>query len=92
MFDIQIQAEVLDELQEAFLWYETQKQGLGFAFIKAFEDACKKLQFHPQHYGAINEHFRRLRLSTFPFLVVYEIDASSVIIIAVRHAARKRLQ
>ena len=91
MFDIQIQSEALDELQEAFQWYENEQSGLGLKFIQSFEQACQQLQQHPQHYTGINEHFRRIRLHPFPYLVVYEIAEQSVIIIAVRHAARKPL-
>jgi len=87
MYNLQVQAEAFHELQEAFQWYETQQEGLGWKFISAFEEACVKLQHHPQHYTALNEHFRRYRLQGFPYLLVYEIEAGNVIIIAVRHAA-----
>lgn len=91
MYNLQVQAEAFHELQEAFQWYETQQEGLGWKFISAFEEGCGMLQHHPQHYTALNEHFRRYRLQSFPYLLVYEIEASTVIIIAVRHAAMRPL-
>jgi plasmid stabilization system protein ParE len=91
MFEVHVQSEALLEIQEAFQWYESQQEDLGWKFISTFEEACRQLSLHPHHYASVNEHFRRIRMPVFPYLIVYEISQSDVFIIAVRHAARRPL-
>lgn len=84
-----VQSEAIIDIQEAFVWYETQRAGLGYELIEELEEAYQKLSDHPFHYTAINHHFRRLKVNRFPYLIVYEIEGDAVIITAVRHGRRK---
>lgn len=87
-YNLVIQSEAIIDIQEAFEWYEEQNSGLGFDFIEEVENGYDKICNHPKYYIAINTHFRRLKINRFPYLIVYEIQKDSVIIIAVKHAGR----
>ena len=88
-YNLEVQHEAVIDLHEAFEWYETQREGLGFEFIGEVENAYQNLSKNPQHYTAINERYRRLKISRFPYLIVYEIVESRIIINAVRHVSKK---
>jgi hypothetical protein len=76
-------------MQEAFEWYEVQQAALGYEFISEVEEAYKKICSHPLNYGSVSERFRRLKISRFPYLIIYEIEGSTIFINAVRHTHKK---
>jgi plasmid stabilization system protein ParE len=88
-FTIRVQAEAVIEIQDAFEWYEAQKEGLGLDFIEEIESGLKHISNHPKYYTAINSQFRRFKIYRFPYLIIYEIDQYEVVVNTVRHAKRK---
>ena len=91
-YKIVLQAEAVLEIQEAFEWYEEQKTGLGYELLAIIELSFNKISLHPNHYTYINDRFRRIRTNRFPYLIVYEVEETSIFIIGVRHAKRKPLE
>ncbi|MDR3711307.1 MAG: type II toxin-antitoxin system RelE/ParE family toxin [Puia sp.] len=89
-YGLVVQSEAVIEIQEAFEWYERRRAGLGFALIEELEEGFERLSKHPQHYTAINQKYRRLRVKRFPYLIVYEIKTDTVIIIAVRRMSQEQ--
>ncbi len=88
-YTLELQIEAIFDIQDAFQWYELHTHGLGFDFIEELETGFNVICNHPQHYTAINEHFRRLKIKRFPYLIIYEIEALKVIVNSVRHTSRK---
>ncbi|MBE7169517.1 MAG: type II toxin-antitoxin system RelE/ParE family toxin [Williamsia sp.] len=88
-YRIRLQLEAIDDIQSAYAWYERQRAGLGDEFVRELEICYDKLSEHPQHYTSINKYYRRIRVDRFPYVVVYEIEGSEVIINAVHHTSRK---
>jgi len=76
-------------LREAFEWYELKKEGLGFEFINEVEAVYAKLCDHPLNYSAIKQHFRKIKIQRFPYLVIYEIMDNEIFITAITHIKRK---
>ena len=89
MYSLKVQSEAVIDIQEAFEWYEMQKNGLGFEFIEEVENGFENICKHPQYYTSVNADFRRLKVKRFPYLIVYEIDGDLVIVISIMHASRK---
>lgn len=90
-FRLQLQQEALDDMREAYFWYEAQKEGLGNAFLDDANTCFQKLARHPQHYQRVHLHFRRVRLDRFPYKVFYEISGDAVIVSRVRHEGQRPL-
>jgi toxin ParE1/3/4 len=67
-FQLVLQSEAIVDMQKAFEWYEARKPGLGYEFIEKMEDGSEKVCNHLLHYTAINNQFRRLKVSRFPYL------------------------
>ena len=91
-YNIELQAEAVLEIQEAFEWYENQRTGLGYELLAIIEQSFSKLLIQPNHYSYINQRYRRIKTNRFPYLIVYEIVADNIFIIGVRHAKRKPIE
>lgn len=89
-YALEIQSEAVIDIQEAFEWYETKREGLGFDFIEEVENGLENISNNPKYYSFISENFRRYKIKRFPYLVVYEIEGASVVVNSVKHSSRKR--
>jgi toxin ParE1/3/4 len=87
--DVRFSAQASIELESAFVWYENQKPGLGFSFLKAAEDAIAKIKANPKRYSSARPPIRHYHLQRFPFTIFYTAD-DSIWIAAVWHQKRKR--
>jgi hypothetical protein len=88
-FSLVVQSEAIFDIQQAFEWYESRKTGLGFDFIEEVESVYEKITNHPFHYVAVNERFRRIKINRFPYILVYEIEDTAIVVNSVRHMSRK---
>ena len=88
-FSLEVQFEAIVDIQDAFEWYEAQKEGLGYEFIEELENGFQNICKNPQYYLSINSILRRLRIKRFPYLIIYEILNESVIVISVMHGSKK---
>lgn len=88
-YQLVFQTEAIIDIQEAYIWYEEQKDGLGDEFLEELEIGQHKISNHPQYYAGVNNRFRRLKINRFPYIVVYEIEENCIIVIAVRHTKKK---
>ncbi len=84
-----IQQEALLEIQEAFDWYEDQKNGLGHELLDEIEVCYTKISAHPERYGYINQDYRRIKTNRFPYILVFEIDGNNIVVNSVRHIKRQ---
>ena len=76
------------DLEEAAIWYEGQRPGLGGEFLDAAEAAVKRILALPKGYAVLYKDRRRVLLERFPYSVVYRLIEDQVVIIAVVHAKR----
>ncbi len=74
-----------EDALQAYNYYEDLQQGLGDRFLSEVLERYKDITRHPQYYGFINEQhiIRDVRLKSFPYLVVYEVEEDTIIIYAV---------
>jgi len=73
------------DIDEAILWYESQRKGLGIRFYSLLLDKLDELKFNPQYYFNISEGFRRITVDPFPYNVIYKIIELKVVVFAVFH-------
>jgi len=88
-YSLVLQSEAIIDIQEAYDWYELQKKGLGLEFLGELELGQNKICKHPEYYYSVTDIFRRLKINRFPYVIVYEIEGDTVIVIAVRHTKKK---
>lgn len=60
---------------------------MGDEFIAEIEYSLEKITAHPQYYSfaGSSEKFRRIKTRRFSYMIVYEIDAAFVIVVAARN-------
>ncbi len=87
-FRLVILDEVFAELNEAALYYEERQDSLGLALLEEFESALIRISKNPESFQKKYKNFRQSLLNRFPYLVLFEIDESSVVIYRFINARR----
>lgn len=89
LYQLKLQIEAIEDIQQAYEWYELQKLGLGDVFIDELSRSFDRLSLHPEHYGLVNKWIRRTKINKFPFIVAFEIENDTIIVVSVLHTSRK---
>ena len=87
-FSLLIRPEARDEIESAFDWYESCRDGLGFEFERCLEEVFARILRDPESYAVIFDDVRRVPVRRFPFGVFYRTAGSQVAVIAVYHSQR----
>jgi toxin ParE1/3/4 len=82
------------EFREAIHWYESRSTGLGGRLWREIQAAIDLITTHPQIGAAVprlrfRETVRRVRLSHFPFFLVYRERDDELEVIALAHTSRR---
>ncbi|MBV6644753.1 MAG: type II toxin-antitoxin system RelE/ParE family toxin [Cyclobacteriaceae bacterium] len=89
-YSIEITEAAEDDIREAFLWYEDQKDSLGSLFEDRISKAIESIQSNPLktqiQYGSIRVFF----LEKFHFGIHFQADEKekSILIVGVIHTSR----
>lgn len=86
--------EASAEFQEAALWYEAQRPGLGLAFLAAVDRTVEHLSAWPETGTAVpgvsaSLSVRKLPVFRFPYHLAYVIAADDIRVLAVAHDRRR---
>jgi plasmid stabilization system protein ParE len=80
---------VPDDLLEALGWYDGKSTVLGDRFRAAVDAAFTSIETSPESYPYafpdLGVRFYRIR--RFPYVILYRVEKSHVLIISVRHGA-----
>ena len=77
------------ELDDAYLYYEAQQEGLGLTFVKAVKATEKRISYFPAAWQTLSPNSRRALVSRFPYGLIYHIGQDVITIIAIAHLHRK---
>lgn len=77
------------ELENAFQYYEQILPGLGEKFLDSFQDALSRIQRFPKAWSPMHPNIRKCLLKNFSYNVIYVIEKSNIIILAIAHQHRK---
>lgn len=75
-------------MQDAYIWYEKQREGLGEEFLKELDTFFNKIKTHPEHFSKIKKSIRQVALKRFPYVIVFELINEEVVVFAVFHTKR----
>jgi hypothetical protein len=83
--------EAEDEILEGMRWYEARRAGLGIEFVGVVEHALVRICEAQESFAVwpSDHRYRRAVLDRFPYLVVFELRAEGVEVVAVAHAKRR---
>jgi toxin ParE1/3/4 len=74
--EIDVFAEI--EFQNAYVWYENQRLGLGLEFENCVEAAIGQLLKFPIFGGLITDEIRRILIRRFPYGIFYKINGDLI--------------
>lgn len=77
------------ELDQAIHWYRAQAPGLGDAFFIEVLSAAERIGRFPEAWHSVGEGVRRYRLNRFPYGLIYTVDNSDLLVLAVAHLHRQ---
>jgi plasmid stabilization system protein ParE len=79
------------ELDEAFEYYESAQEGLGFRFQAKVENAISRIEKFPNMYQEIGRYSRRCLVHKFPYGVIYQVrkTPNQILVVAIAHLHRK---
>lgn len=89
LYEVKLEERVLDDFEEAFLYYESISPALADNFTRMFLLAIEKLSATPHHYFNITKKLKRITLGKFPYLLVIKIHGNDVIVAGLFHRASK---
>ena len=86
--NVTLRAEAEDDLEDAALWYEGHRRGLGEQFLDEILHAIGLIEENPQSYPQIHGEIYRAVIRRFPFGIFYLLEEETVVVLAIIHASR----
>jgi plasmid stabilization system protein ParE len=87
-YQLLVSQEARLDIFDAFLWYENQRDNLGFEFEKSLDEGFQKILMNPQaiqrHYDSVHIHF----IDRFPYGIHYLINDNTIRVFGVFHTSR----
>jgi len=89
-YDIIIDTDAFNDLEEIINWYEMQQEGLGLDLLSEFNQYTEKIMMNPKTYEKYYQQFRKALLNRFPYAIYYGIDETlaQIKIIGIYHSHR----
>ena len=89
-FQLKIDTDALNDIQETFEWYETQLKGLGLRYKTQAKKQINSLKKDPYLFNIKYNEIRCRKIEKFPFLIHYLINENTktVTVFAVFHTSR----
>lgn len=76
------------DVEDAFLWYESQRLGLGHEFLEELDLVVHAIAESPLRFPIVHRDTRRALLHRFPYAVFYRILGERIVAVACLHGAR----
>ena len=77
------------DFDESFDWYAERSVGAAIGFAAAVDDAICMILDHPERFPQSHGGCGYCALKRFPFRIVFRVEASRLVIIAIAHAKRE---
>jgi plasmid stabilization system protein ParE len=77
--------EAQDDIDTAYIDYQSRSAGLGDRFLEAVRRAISLIEGNPALYGEVAPGIRAGLVRRFPFVVYYRDEPTQLVVIAIRH-------
>ncbi len=74
MIVIRIEEKAKEDIKEASVWYNNQRNDLGKIFLESVKKQIENIQSNPKLFGITIKNIRKARLKTFPYNIYFFID------------------
>ena len=79
------------ELENATLWYEERRAGLGAEFAAEVDGAIASIAQNPSRFPIMHRDLRCIRVRRFPYSAFFRVESARVVVLAVFHVRRNPL-
>ena len=94
-YSLVAKAEALEDIRQAYFYYEGRQKGLGERFLKAVEFRFDQITLYPENYSYITadkeKTMRDVKLKGFPFVNIYDVVGSDMIVYGVQNTHKRPL-
>jgi hypothetical protein len=91
-YSVQFFDEVINDIQEAKIWYKEKREGLEIEFSWAIEDAIEQIIKMPASYAIRYKSIRIAHPKVFPYNTHFYLDKSNKVIVITAIVHNKRHQ
>ena len=88
MMQVVILSVVWQELSDAVDYYQKESPKTAIRFADAFDESAKVIESGPTRYREIRRGIRRYVMHSFPYSIVYALEANRVVVVALAHHRR----
>ncbi len=81
MYKITFRKRAAKEYLESIMWYQERSLSAAENFVKSINEAFSKLEINPYSFRNSYKQFYELKLSNYPFAIVYFIDSKEKIVV-----------
>jgi plasmid stabilization system protein ParE len=86
---IRLKLSAVEDLAEAYAWYETRRVGLGEELLTTIKASLESAARHPRSHAVAVQNVRRMLVPKFPYSIFYEEGDRGILVRAIFHNARK---
>ncbi len=87
-YGISVSTAAERDLADALAWYDGIARDLGDQFDAEIRRAFTFVRENPFLYQKVLHDKRRIKLPTFPYVIIYAIKSETVVVMAVFHTSR----
>jgi plasmid stabilization system protein ParE len=89
MLPIDLLPEARRDFDDSFDWYAERSVEAAVRFADAVDATYRRVAAGPEQFAAVDKTHRECRVMRFPFRIIYRIEPSRVLVVAVAHAKRR---
>ena len=86
--NLRLRQESEQDLADAAVWYEEQREGLGHQFLDEVLSVFSVISETPLMFPIVHRNIRRALIHRFPFGVYYRVESDEIVVVAVMHGSR----
>ncbi len=76
------------DVDDAYVWYESQERGLGERFLGELGSTLEAIAENPRRFPVMLRNTRRALVRRFPYGVFFRVLDDGVLVVACFHASR----
>lgn len=88
LIPVRLKLAAVEDLAEAYAWYEGQRVGLGEEFLAAIGRSLDSIGRHPLANGTAWKDYRRAQVRPFPYSVFYKVHPGEILVRGIFHNSR----
>jgi len=82
-------AAAVEEVDDALAYYKAIDPKLSRRMVREIEEALHHIQQFPDGWHPLGDGLRQLRLKSFPYVMIYTVDADKIGIVAFANTHRR---